>query len=422
MNLKDILAKKASDLSAEEKAFLQEHWGELDAEQQKAFAEVAPEEVDDKAFASLITKTIQEKIEAKTDKLADEFAKTFLNEIGNQRAKAIDTGRPAQDEHREISKQWLTAVVSHDYATLKAMSTGSNADGGYTVPKVISNEIIRKANEDYGVARRLFSLRNFNGAGNTVQLFVEGDDAVAFWTNEGAKKSSSGITIDVIELALKKLAVIIPFTDELLEDSSLNLTELISSSVARAMAKKEDAAFFNGTGTPYTGLFNDADVNIVRSGSTTMTTLTTDLLQDVIDATPSEFAENGKFLLNRLFMSVDRKMKDTTGRYLFSDATAGSPATLMGYEAIISDVAPAPGAAGNDKPILAFGDYKRAAVVTTKGNLAVKLLDQATVYDTDNSTEINLAQQDMSALRFVERVGFKMIQPEAVTVLKTPAA
>jgi HK97 family phage major capsid protein len=376
------------------------------------------EEVDEKAFQALLQKTIEQRVEAK----ADEFAKSFLTEIATQRAKAIDTGRKPQDENREITKQWLTAVINRDYSSLKAMNEGTNVDGGYAVPLQISNEIIRKATTDYGVARRLFSVRQFSGVGNTVQLFTEGNDAVAFWTDEGAKKSSTGITLGVIELGLKKLAAIVPFTDELLEDSSLNLTELVSSSVARAMAKKEDAAFFNGTGTPYTGMFNDTGVNIVRSGSTTMTTVTADLLLDVIDATPSEFAANGKFLLNRLYMSLWRRLKDTTGRYLFTDATAGNPATLMGYEAILADVAPAPGTAGTNKPMLAFGDYKRAGVVTTKGGLAVKVLDQATVYDTDNSTEINLAQQDMTALRFVERVGFKLIQPEAVTVLKTPAS
>jgi HK97 family phage major capsid protein len=418
MNLKEILAKKLSDLTDAEKSYVREHFAELSEDEQKSFGELAPEDIDEKGLQELFQKQVMEKI----DSHAEDFAKTFLNEIGKQRAKAIDTGRPAKDEHREISKQWLSAVIHHDFATLKAMSTGSNADGGYTVPKVISTEIIRKANTDFGVARRLFSSRTFTGAGNTVQLFVEGNEAVAFWTGEGEKKSSSGITLGVIELGLKKLAVIIPFTDELLEDTSLNLTDLISTSVARAMAKKEDAAFFNGTGTPYTGMFNDTGVNIVRSASTNMTNVDTDKLQEMIDATPSDYAANGKFLLNRLYMSVFRKMKDTTGRYLFGDATAGSPATLMGYEAIVADIAPTPGTTGTNKPMLAFGDYKTAGVVTSKGGLAVKLLDQATVYDTDNSTEINLAQQDMSALRFVERVGFKLVVPSAVTVLKTPAS
>ncbi len=379
--------------------------------------EETPEEVDEKALQELFKKQIEARIDAK----ADEFAKSMMQGIVAQRAKAIETATPAKDENHNITKQWLTAVVGRDVSALKAMSTGVDASGGYTVPTIISNEIIRKATTDFGVARRLFTVRNFSGPGNEVQLFTEGDEAVAFWTDEGAKKSSTGITLGIITLGLKKLAAIVPFTDELLEDSSLNLTELISTSVARAISKKEDAAFFSGTGTPYTGLFNDTTVNIVRSGSTTMTTITTDLLQDVIDATPSEYAANGQFLLNRTFMSVYRKMKDTTGRYLFNDATAGTPASLMGYSVIVSDIAPTVGAAGVNKPILAFGDFKRAATVATKGGLAVKLLDQATVYDTDNSTELNLAQQDMTALRFVERVGFKIVDPTAVTVLKTNA-
>lgn len=433
MNLKEILAKKPSELTADEKAFLQEHWKELSADEQQEFADAAPQDddegVDEKALRDLVAKTIQEKvdanlagIQAKTDKLADEFTKAFLDGVAQQRAKAIETGKPAKDENREITKQWLTAVIHRDYASLKAMSTGSNPDGGYTVPKVISNEIIRKANEDYGVARRLFSLRNFTGPGNTVQLYKEGDDAVAFWTNEGARKSSSGITIDVIELALKKLAVIIPFTDELMEDTSLNLTELISSSVARAMAKKEDAAFFNGTGTPYTGLFNDQDVNEVTISGTDLTAFTLEKLQEVIDETPSEFVEGGQWLMNRKALSKIRMMRennDGTGAFLFTPASAGNPATVLGYDVIVSDVAPDLTAAAADKPIMAFGNFKRAGVVTVKGSLAVKFLDQATVYDTDNETSINLAQQDMSALRFVQRVGFKIIQPEAVTVLRT---
>lgn len=373
------------------------------------------EGLDEKAFASLMQKAVQDRINAQ----ADEFAKTFLSEVVKQRAKAIDTGRPAHDPNREITKSFMNAVVNGDYAALKAMNTGSPQDGGVTVPKVLSTEIIRKANEEYGVARRVFSLRNKTGPGNTYQLYKEGDDAVAFWTNEGAKKSSSGITIDVIELGLKKLAVIIPWTDELMEDSELNLTEIITTSVARAMGKKEDAAFFNGTGTPYTGLFNDTNVNEVAIAGTNVKAFTLDDLQKVIDETPTEFADNGQWLMNRKALSVIRMMKDSNNNFLFTPAAQGNPATVLGYSVIVSDVAPSLATGGAGKPILAFGDFKRTAVVVTKGSLAVKFLDQATVYDTDNSTEINLAQQDMSALRFVQRVGFEIIQPEATTVLRT---
>jgi hypothetical protein len=43
MDLKEILAKKAEDLSADEKSFVREHKDELDADQQSAFASVIEE-------------------------------------------------------------------------------------------------------------------------------------------------------------------------------------------------------------------------------------------------------------------------------------------------------------------------------------------------------------------------------------------
>ncbi len=169
-------------------------------------------------------------------------------------------------------------------------------------------------------------------------------------------------------------------------------------------------------------MFNDVNINEVEISGTDVTAWDLEDLQRVIDKTPSEFAASGTWLMNRAAMSKIRMMRennDGTGSFLFTPAMAGNPANVLGYSANVFDVAPNLATGGAGKPILAFGDFKRAAVVASKGSLAVKFLDQATVYDTDNSTELNLAQQDMSALRFVERVGFKVLQPEAVTVLRT---
>jgi len=47
------------------------------------------------------------------------------------------------------------------------------------------------------------------------------------------------------------------------------------------------------------------------------------------------------------------------------------------------------------------------------------MLDQATITDTDGETAINLAEQDMVAMRFVERVGYVLALPEGIAVLKT---
>ena len=77
---------------------------------------------------------------------------------------------------------------------------------------------------------------------------------------------------------------------------------------------------------------------------------------------------------------------------------------------------------GADKPFVVFGNLKLAAIFGDKQQIRAKLLDQATITDGDGETTINLAEQDMIALRLEERVGYVMGLPSAVVVLKTGAA
>lgn len=75
MILKDILAKKAEDLSADEKTYLREHKSELDADQQSAFESVlneAPAGETDEEKAAREAKEAQDKAEA--DKAAADAA------------------------------------------------------------------------------------------------------------------------------------------------------------------------------------------------------------------------------------------------------------------------------------------------------------------------------------------------------------
>lgn len=379
------------------------------------------DESDEKALKDLITKSIAEKVEAaeineKISVAAAEVAKT----LGEQRQKAISVIKHTPDEQAQF-KTFFRAVLTNDIAALKALNTGVNSGAGYTIPRDLSLEIIRNAALEYGAARRLFSTRVFDGPGNTLDILKEGDGINAFWTNEGAAKSSSQPSFSLVTLALKKLATIVPFTDEMLEDTGFDLIAYVKELAGRGFAQEEDAAFLMGTGTPYTGMMNDANVNIVRITGTDPKAFDVDDLQALIDATPSSFLPGSRFAMNRLARSVIRLMKDDNNNFIFSPATAGNPSTVLGYEVEEVDTLPDLSATGTNKPILAFGNFKTAGVVATKGALAVKQLTEATITDVDGDTTLNLAEQDMTALRFVERVGFLLRQPKAVSVLKTEA-
>lgn len=433
--LKEILAKKASDLTDEEKSIVRENWAKLDDEQKKQFAEAAPPEgedgegegsddVDEAAVKALITKSIQEKI----DGMATQIAEKFMTGVVEQRKKAIDTGKKAVDENREVTQTFMKALFAGDHATLKSLttSTGDTPKAGYTVPPELLTEVLRIANAQYGLARRDFRYLPFTGPGNSRTIPALGTSVSVFWTNEGAAKSSTQPGFSLVTQTLKKLAAIVPMTDEILEDSAINLTQLVAELFAEAVAKEEDVQFFNGTGSPWTGILNASGVNsFVQTAGGTTPTATVELLQAMIDATPSGALNGAKFYMHRSVLSKVRLLREngTTGAFLFNPASQGQPNTILDYPVETSDAFPSvAGATGASKPFILFGNLKQAAIFGDKQELRVKVLDQATIHDVDGSTVINLAEQDMSAIRVVERVGYVLALPAAVTVAKTAAS
>jgi len=94
----------------------------------------------------------------------------------------------------------------------------------------------------------------------------------------------------------------------------------------------------------------------------------------------------------------------------------------LDYPIELSDALPGKTLAGNSKPFVIFGNLKLAAIFGDKQQIRAKLLDQATITDGDGTTTINLAEEDMIALRLEERVGYVLALPTAIVVLKTGAA
>lgn len=387
-------------------------------------AEEKAEEVDDNAIKALISKAIQEKLDLKIDGMATEIAEKFVSGVSQQRAKALETGVKPEDKDRDVTKTFMKALFSGDHETLKSLTTSSSdtPKAGYLLPPELMTEILRVAADQYGLARKEFRYLPFTGPGNSRTIPALGTSVSVYWTNEGAAKTATQPGFSLVTQTLKKLAAIVPFTDEILEDSQLNLTQLVSELFAEAVAKEEDLQFFNGTGSPWTGILNSSGINSTAQASSTTPTPTVELLQAMIDATPSGALNGAKFYMHRSVLSKLRLLRadGATGAFMFNPASGGQPQTILDYPVMTSDAFPSvSGATGASKPYILFGNLKQAAIFGDKQQLQVKLLDQATITDTDGETVINLAQQDMSAIRVVERVGYVLALPSAVTVLKT---
>jgi HK97 family phage major capsid protein len=135
------------------------------------------------------------------------------------------------------------------------------------------------------------------------------------------------------------------------------------------------------------------------------------------DATPSGALNGASYYLHRTILSRIRKLKDLSGDYIYQRPGQGLPSTIWDYPYELSDAFPAYADVVEGSPYILFGNLRLGAIFGDKQQLRVKLLEEATITDTDDQTEINLAEQDCVALRIVERVGYVIALPTALTVL-----
>lgn len=395
---------------------------ELNDEQVVGAEEVTDEEetVDAEGVKSLLDNAIEKK--------ADAIAETLIKAVQN-RAKGVATvtKQPEAVNKDAITRDFVKALISGDTDKLKKMTT-SDADtskAGVNIPKELLAEVMRIKEEGYGIARRDMRYLPFSGAGNTRDIPALSGSVSTYWTDEGATKTSTQATFTKVAQVLKKLAAIVPLTEELVEDSAINLTQLIAELFVEAVSIEEDAQFFGGDGTVFLGILNDTGANRVPKltlavGKNTFAEADADDFLSLKYKVKTSARARGKYYVHPTVVASLMKLKGTDGQYIYAQPSGDKPATLWGSAVVECEALPSTDASTqNNKPFVIFGDLKQGAVYGDKGEMRVKLLDQATIHDTDGSTVINLAEQDMIGIRVVERVGYAIVLPKAMAVMVT---
>lgn len=390
--------------------------------------------VDEKALQQLISKSVAKQV----DKISDSLLAKFKAGAKAQRKRILANGAKEVDANKESTRDFLKALVAKDTVKLKEIEkslrekathfneTADDARGGYLVPEELRAEVLRIAETQYGLARREMMYLPFSGPGNSRTIPTLASSVSTFWTDEAGKKAGTNPTFDVVTQTLKKLAAIVPFTEELIEDSVVNVTQLVAQLFAEAVAKQEDLQFFMGTGSPWTGILNNGDVNDVEmAAGEGMADISFEKLVDMQDEIPSGALTGCKYYMHRHVLSYLHKLRadavssgDSKGMFLLPP-TQQAIEDILGFPIVLTDTLPDKTLSGAGKPFVLFGNLKMAAIFGDKQQIRVKLLDQATITDADGTTAINLAEQDMLALRMEERVGYLLALPSALCVLKT---
>ncbi len=298
-------------------------------------------------------------------------AKAAMDRLALERARpALEAGRPEQgDEYKDA----FSAYVKRGEE--KALSIGSNADGGYLVPTETETEILRRL-AAVSPIRAIASVRNVSSSVYRKPVTLTGP--AGGWVAEtAARPQTTSQTIDAIDFATAELYAMPAATSAFLDDAAVDVGQWIADEVNTAFAEQETAAFVSGNGTNKPkGFLAEAQVAEASWAWDKIGYLATgvssdwpagdesDVLVDLVYALKAGYRQNASWVMNRKTQGSVRKLKDAEGNYLWSPgAAAGAKATLMGFELVEAEDMPDIGA--GTTPI-AFGDFRRGYLVVDR--------------------------------------------------------
>ncbi len=310
-----------------------------------------------------------------------------LDEIQVRQARPA-LGREAGDgsadvrEHKAAFDAYVRRGESANLRALelKALSAGSNPDGGFLVPPELEREIGRRLG-NISPIRRLAAVREISGNVYKKPFMTAG--AAAGWVGEtDARPQTATPTLAELSFPAMELYANPGATATLLEDAAVDIDAWVAGEVESTFAEQEGTAFVSGDGvnrpkgflaypTVANGSWSHGNIGYVASGAAGAFPASnpSDVLIDLIYALRPGYRQNATFVMNRKTQSVVRKFKDSTGNYLWQPpATADGRASLMGFP--VADTEDMPDVAANALA-LAFGDFRRGYLVVDRKGVSV---------------------------------------------------
>jgi HK97 family phage major capsid protein len=289
---------------------------------------------------------------------------------------------PAEIEHSKA----FDAYVRHGEASglkrleSKALSVGSDADGGYLVPDETEREIGRRLAQVSPI-RAIAGARQVSGTVYRKPFLITG--AATGWVGEtAARPQTDSPTLAELAFPTMELYAMPAATQTLLDDAAVNIDDWIAAEVDTAFAEQEGSAFVAGDGTnkpkgflAYTKVaeasWQWSKLGYIATGAAGAfaSTNPSDALLDLVYAVKSGYRQNATFVMNRRTQSAVRKLKDANGQYLWQPpATAGGTASLMGFP--LAEAEDMPDVAA-DAFAIAFGDFRRGYLVVDRMGVRV---------------------------------------------------
>jgi HK97 family phage major capsid protein len=344
-------------------------------------------------------------LDAKAAKWANMVARSRGTRVEDFGAKELDGYKQAFDKFLRKGDEIIGADEK------KALSVGTDPDGGYVVHPDMSGAIVTKVFETSPM-RAYASIQVIST--DALEGLYDLEEAASGWVGETEARSETGTPqlgkwrIPVHELYAKPKA-----TQKILDDAEINMEAWLAMKVSEKFARDEAAAFVSGNGVNKPrGFLTYGDgttlpgtierINTGANGAFAAAPNGGDALIDALYGLKAQYRANATWFMNRSTTKLARKLKDSDGAYLWSPGVAaGQPASLLGY------------------PIAAFEDMPNPAT----GSLSIAVGDMRAAYQIVDRVGIRTLRDPFSAKPYVEfyttkRVGGDVVNFEALKLIE----
>jgi len=360
-----------------------------------------------------MAKTIRREIAARMDSLPRGItAVANVDEKPWERAPVYSVGRKAFTSKEMAWKfgTWCLATLGHkkslDYCKnfgiqVKAHTEGVNTQGGFLVPDEMAAELVT-LREQYGVFRR--NAKIYRMASDTLRIPRKNTGLTAYWVGEAIAATESTMGFDNVQLVAKKLTALATISNELLEDSVIDLASDVANEIAYQFAFKEDDAGFNGDGTStyggVVGLANalsDATYQISDSGQSSYGAITAANVGTAIGLLPAWASQrnNIKIFCNKsTYHAVFERLALAAGGATAAEVAAGlREPRFFGYPVEFTQAIAYTPSTG-DSTVAYIGDLAQSCYLGDRRATSIAFSDSA----------LNAFEQDERVVRGTERV------------------
>lgn len=259
----------------------------------------------------------------------------------------------------------------------KALSAGSDPDGGYLLPESTQGRTVERMFEQ-SLMRQICTVQTITTS--KIEGVIDNNEADAGWVTElGARNETSTPQVGRYEIEAFEMFAAPRVSQKIIDDAAVNVEAWLAGKVADKMGRVEGAAFWTGTGmgrprglTTYTTAATNDDtrawgtfehINTGANGAFHTTKL--DVIQDLQGAFKDRYLPNAQWVMRREVRTALRKMKEATSdRYLWEPSNqVGQPERLNGYPVRVDQYMPA---LATGSLSLAFGDFREAYTIVDR--------------------------------------------------------